>query len=493
MSTTSEMSAFEFRRRERARLAHYESKETLIRSEKRRMLAEAVDAFRETQKAWSFDKDVIQLIAERGSIPFDVWMNSVLYGPDGYYTSGRCKINSGDFSTITSDPEHVMAFYFAIVNYLLERGRESPEHSLVSVASGAGNFEELFSQIHRYAATADPEYALPVDTHLMSVDISEKNLVNQLTDRTTKQLELIHNTFITEGDAIMVNDSIKVPFSLLWDVCKKFDCVGSLITEGEYRTYYQNHILPYLKTHASPEVYACLASEMTLFRVLAPFFTSTASTLVAGSAFELPFARGSVDTVFSNELHDAFPSKVFVADVDKNEFEELHVGYDHEHNIFTLLIKPLDPVAQKMLDLKLRYVCDQRTPVPFSPELKKDFLVVNGASLAYMLEAARVLKPGGLLINADYVPHGDTKNNELLRLQYNDDWVNLFSNISYYTAPWLDVTTDMNAAFLEWLAEAMGLTHRTTMNQKDFTQSMTGVKGGIELSDSFVCQFFEKK
>lgn len=480
--------------------------------ERRRLIVEALSSFRECQKEWDYDTDVLTLIKERGGIPFDVWMNAVLYGKDGYYSSGRCKINSGDFITVVNDAVHVSAFYFAIHDHLSQL-EHPPEHpKILSVASGAGDLERNFLAIHTYAQQVMPDSALPKDMTLYSLDFSEKNLLKQRTNTRFPLEQLPPYYRVKDRDIAFYEQATAGPeaqplfcldMDVLTDLCKKFDCVGTIVTAEEYSRYYDQYILPYLEQKVDEKTYQFLKDDFSHIFTLAPYFSSFSGVPVTGSGFELPFGRGSLDVMITNEFHDALPSKLFVAPLnsqDSQDFRELFVTYDESANAFSFEPRPVEEKARAILDFKLQYVREKPYDiVPYSSALKTDYLVVNMASVQYLVEAARSIKSGGLLIEADYTikgrgEEGDLHLNEQLRFRPpgSGQYASLLDQIAEYQPPWTDVTTDMNAGFLAWAGEVLGLQVAWDESQGRFTQTRSGNSADY-FDDAFHCIAFVKK
>lgn len=486
--------------------------ERLTIGERRRMVAEALVAFREYKKQWSFDTDVFTLIKERGSIPFDVWMNAVLYGPDGYYTSGRCKINGKDshFTTVVGNSDQIAAFYFAMVDHLHALKNTDEHYRVLSVAPGAGDFEHHFSGIHKYLTQKYPNMALPTDTLLFSLDVSEPNLTLQIEGRFSfNDLPWpfkVKDGVVESDEEFQKYDRqqyhFSVPITILQEVCTLFDCEGVLVRELDLYEYYEEKVFPFLKSRINEKSYEFITAMPVYLSKIARFFSRPMSTPIAGSALELPFARGSMDAIFSNEFHDAQPSKIFVADPGSNNFEELCVTYDEVNKVFVFKTKPVAEEVKPVLDLKLAFIAEhlsrlkissahkKRLPlnfkrrIPTSSALGKDYIVVNMASLQYLQQVARVMKPNALLIEADYVAQVDMSdfgvpdidlNSESMRAQLvGKQYGFLLDQLAEYQPPWVDVTTEMNHAFISWVAETLSLKSQFIETQDEFADRLIG-------------------
>ena len=485
--------------------------------ERRTVVAEAVQAFREYRSKLIYDTDVLTLIQQRGAIPFDQWMNAVLYGPDGYYTSGRCGINNGDFTTVVRDPMHVAAFYAAIREHLIGQSIENEEPRVLSVAAGVGNFEQHFLGMHKYYKAMHPELALPASTTLYSLDISEENLrkhANFSGHTTSEALQsffsVIDNTVVFRGEK---SDSEEAPFSIpvqvLKELCSMYDCAGTIVTETEYEEYYSLHILPYLRKKIDDKTYNFLCNHPEYIEHLAPFFTQHFDIPIAGSGFELPFDRNTLDVVFSNELHDAHPSKIFVVNPETDDYEELFVTYDADSQKFVFEMRPIDPAIKPMLTLKMTYVNEQdpATSAGSLPLLQlpnqeqREYLVVNMPSVLYFLEAARVLNSGGMIIEGDYTIANRVGSHTIYGLERiragskNGNYYDLLDhpNIGYYQDPWGDITTDANPGFLAWLAPVLGLQPLFFEDQMSFTKLRTGSNPSQKFNENFQVFAFVKK
>lgn len=481
--------------------------EKVRRYEKRRLIVDALQAFRESQKQWSTTESAIEYIRAHGPIPVDQWWFMVLYGKDGYYSSGRAEINVGDahFFTVVNEPRQVGAFYFALSRYLRTAFPEENNKTVVSAASGMGDFEEHFYNIHKHASTVTPENALATQLHLCAVDVSENNLLKQASHRNYQLDGFVPPFYITDTHvAYHPNETepttwIEIERSLLLELCTTYDCVGELLSDKEYRQYYQEFIRPFLCTRIDSTLLSFIDVDPSFIRVLAPNFTRPVVDKVVGSAFDLPFAAQSVHAVFSNELHDAFPSKVFVTAMDFYAFEELYVGYDAAQGLFTLESRPVSPQSQALLDVRFQEIKEKHSQLPFSPELAKRFLVVNTGTLQYMAEAARVLKPGGVLMDADYTQLvGDEVTSGGLRVQTSSHWHSFFEAISDYKPPWLDVTTDMDPCFMNWVADALDLELMLYETQENFCLKEVGwyarmANPATKVHESFKVLAYRKK
>ncbi len=318
-----EKSALDFVKEKRSINAAAQQAEVLSMHEKRQLLVEALAAFRECRTQLVYDQDVLTLIQEQGSIPFDVWMNAVLYGPDGYYTSGRCRINGGDFNTVVDDSNHVAALYMAMQEHLAtqEKGTNKKTTNILSVAPGAGDFERHFLGLHTYLQQTTPELALPLDTRLYSLDISERSLIKMKTQTNERfSLENLSYPYFPKDERIDFCKEFEqhdgplfsVSIQVMKEMCSSYDCAGTILSESEYADYYQLYILPYLKDRIDDVTYSYLCDHPEYIRRLAPYFERSVSIPIAGSGFELPFGNASLDIIFSNEFHSTHPSKVFI-------------------------------------------------------------------------------------------------------------------------------------------------------------------------------------
>lgn len=490
--------------------------ETLNLRERRALLVEAAQAFREYRSKLVYDIHVLALIQQRGAIPFDQWMNAVLYGPDGYYTSGRCGINNGDFTTVVRDPTHVAAFYAAIREHLTDQSIENGEPKVLSVAAGAGNFERHFLGMHKYYKAMHPELALPASTTLYSLDISEENLRKHTNTSGHTNSENLQSFFSVTDNTVVFrggeSESEGAPFSIpvqvLKELCSMYDCAGTIVTEPEYEEYYSLHILPYLRKKIDDKTYNFLCNHPEYVEHLAPFFTQHLGISIAGSAFELPFGRNSLDVIFSNEFHDAHPSKIFVVNPETDDYEELFVTYDADSQKFVFEMHPVDAVAKAMLALKQAYVDeqDQLTEAGSLPMMQfsgenKEYLVVNMPSVLYFLEAARVLNSGGMIIEGDYTIANRVGSHTIYGLERiragskNGNYYDLLDhpNIGYYQDPWGDITTDANPGFLAWLAPVLGLQPLFFEDQMSFTKLRTGSNPSQKFNENFQVFAFVKK
>ncbi|MBP7774586.1 hypothetical protein KA078_02225 [Candidatus Woesebacteria bacterium] len=504
-----------FQLEQRAQKVAAQEAERLNIRERRQMVAEALVAFREYKTQLVYDTDVLTLIQEQGSIPFDVWMNAVLYGPDGYYTSGRCKINDGHFTTVVDDPTHVAAFYAAMREHLADQEIDEKNGvDILSVAPGGGDFERHFSGMHRYLQLIHPELALPSNTRLYSLDISETNLRNDIEFSGRFSLTNLRYPYFAKDDVVdffredgpQEGPPFSVPIQVMKDMCSLYDCAGTIINESEYKEYYSLYILPYLQSKIDDRTYNFLTDHPEYIVRLAPFFAQSITTPIAGSGFELPFGRNTLDVIFSNEFHDAHPSKVFVVNPETDDFEELFVTYDAESQKFVLEMRSIDPAIKPMLTLKMAYV-DEQDPATSAGSLpllrlpnqeQREYLVVNMPTVSYFVEIARALKSGGMIIEGDYVQstehEGKTSYNlEQIRTPAGDGYGWLLDHMDRYNPPWYDVTTDMNPGFLLWLAPALGLMPLLVENQSKFTNERAGRTHSWRFDDKFQVVAFVKK
>lgn len=90
-------------------------------------------------------------------------------------------------------------------------------------------------------------------------------------------------------------------------------------------------------------------------------------------------------------------------------------------------------------------------------------LTVNTGSLKFARESARVLKPGGVAVHADYTnPTVNNENKKVykdnFRFQVGKSWLNdLLQKISKYNQPYMDATVEMEPPFVAWASEAYGM------------------------------------
>lgn len=308
------------------------------------------------------EKDVKEIIAKYGPITVKDWMYCVLYGKDGYYSSGRAKINTGDFVTAVSYLPDVSAFTKDILSNLQTK---NDQPVVVSVASGGGEFDRNFQTVIK---TDFP------DQHpkLVSLDYSLQLL--------KQQKEKVEN----EDDQ---------------------------------------------------------AQRTT------------------ASATEIPLKTGSVDAVFSNELHDAFPCRGFR--IDNGDISELMIGLD-ENNHFkpiyhALSSSPEDMLKRELVDLRLEQIKSTQD------DLSYGFITWNPGTLEFLKESTRVLKKGGVSIHADYVQRSGARYNgpgynDDFRFQLEGNWQNFIrDDVEKYHPPYLDVTVSMDPNLIKWAAPALGL------------------------------------
>ena len=407
-----------------------------------------------------FGRDVMEVIGERGPIPIDKWMSHVLYGRDGYYSSGRARINRGDFSTVVGFPRDGLA----ITNMMFKELGPRRRVRVLSVASGNGDFDRYFGFLvgrdRKYGAvelvTMDYSPAL-----LWARDRMRLSRVVSGSDYADYTMRIGQNGVMEvlreEKEHLLLSPKeVKQMTAMLGEI----RLAGNGRSETDTSTTFLDRLRRFgwssEKRGAAFEFMgaADLSSVVDFLVFAAEVDNDRTTRRLAGSAEAIPLPPNSVDVVFSNELIDAMPPKGYV--VKSGEVWRTLVGLDSEGR-FCLVY---DRAAGADLELaKMRI--KQMKQVGLVAQ-NGSVVTVNVGAVKYVKSCASVLRKGGVMITGDYTDRKETEGGvrylDRFRAQrHRHVWEYVDDMIGDYLPPYLDVTVNMDPVFLRWAGESYGL------------------------------------
>jgi hypothetical protein len=304
------------------------------------------------------EKTVKEVIAEKGPIPIRDWMRGILYGPDGYYTSGKAEINKqeGHFETTVGYPSHVYSY---IKTILKELPHDTLHPSIVVVGSGNGDFERSLRYVQERDADLRRQIRSMGGINLTSIDISENLLLLQ--NRGDSSFILNFGSYVARGDQniglIFTTNRepvLQLSRTELQDLFegisffssnRKIDFrKGKEIEEKIWEKIQDNAQKAGLNDQCKI-LQSIIGSDTNS---LSDLLTNTAvfpssdiiENAVQGDANNLKLPDSSIDAIFSNELHDALPPHGYW--VDNNEIFAIHIGLDPVTQKFTLHFDPAE-------------------------------------------------------------------------------------------------------------------------------------------------------
>lgn len=182
---------------------------------------------------------LIDVIQQRGSIPFHMFMAHVLYGKDGYYSSGRARPNDGHFGTPSGD--------FISIYSLLSHGYKELSDwptTMAILGSGRGHFEH---HTIRSETVNTGLYPFPEPT-LFSVDYSHELLKTHTYPETIEQFKYFTRPRDERSPIHKVSASVmQLPFSAnSLDIIQSVELFDSLppvcFLVGKFGTVLQPHV-----------------------------------------------------------------------------------------------------------------------------------------------------------------------------------------------------------------------------------------------------------